>query len=349
MDRKQITVDREYLIRCMEELIRVPSPVGCYEEITPVIEALAAELGYPVSFDRKHTIYITVDGMDNTKTVMVGAHLDTLGLIVRRIDEDGKLRVRQLGGVNYYSLEGETVTVHTRDGRSYTGLMVCQSHSTHVFDDARTAVRDENTMIVSLDEKVFSKKEVLDLGISNGDIVSIEPHFQYLQNGYIKSRFIDDKAGAAAVFTALKYMKEQGIRPQYRTLLAFSFYEEINHGGSYIPKEVEEMVAVDIGLIGPDYNGNERSVSICVKDNFSPYDRGLTGKLIGIAEDMGLSHAVDVYYRYGTDANAAVRAGNNVYAAAFGMACYCSHGVERTHVTGVEETVKLILGYLTSK
>ena len=152
MDRKQITVDREYLIRCMEELIRVPSPVGCYEEITPVIEALAAELGYPVSFDRKHTVYITVDGLDNTKTVMVGAHLDTLGLIVRRIDEDGKLRVRQLGGVNYYSLEGETVTVHTRDGRSYTGLMVCQSHSTHVFDDARTAVRDENTMIISLDE-----------------------------------------------------------------------------------------------------------------------------------------------------------------------------------------------------
>lgn len=349
MDKKQITVDREYLIRCMRELIQTPSPVGCYEEITPLIEAYAAELGYQISCDRKHTIYITVDGQDNTKTVMVGAHLDTLGLMVRRIDEDGSILVRQLGGVNYYSLEGETVTVHTRDGRRYTGLMACKSHSTHVFDDARTLTRDETTMMVRLDEKVSGKREVLELGISNGDIISIEPRFQYLPNGYIKSRFIDDKAGAAAVFAALKYMKEHELKPEYRTLLAFSFYEEINHGGSYIPKEVEEMVAVDIGLIGPDYDGNERSVSICVKDNFSPYDRGLTNKLIGIAEEMGLSHAVDVFYRYGTDANAAVRAGNNVYAAAFGMACYCSHGMERTHVTGVEETVKLILGYLLSK
>ena len=94
-------------------------------------------------------------------------------------------------------------------------------------------------------------------------------------------------------------------------------------------------MAIDIGLIGPDYDGNERTVSICVKDNFSPYDRNLTGKLIAEAEANDIKHAIDIFYRYGTDANAAVRAGNNVRGAAFGMACYCSHGMERTHLDGV--------------
>lgn len=349
MEENRITIDREYLIRCMQDFIAVPSPVSYYEEILPLLESYAADLGYDLTYDRKHTAYITLDGEDNTRTVMVGAHLDTLGLIVRHIDEDGSLRVRQLGGVNYTSLEGVTVTVHTGEGRKITGLLACQSHSTHVFDDARTLLRDETTMIVRLDEKVFSKAEVMALGIRNGDIISIEPGFQYLPNGYIKSRFIDDKAAAAAVFTALKYMKEQGKKPKYRTLLSFSFYEEINHGGAYVPKEVEEFVAVDIGLIGPDYDGNEHSVSICAKDRHSPYDRGLTKRLITIAEELKLSYAVDVFYRYGTDANAAIMAGNNVYAAAFGMACYCSHGMERTHITGVEETVKLITGYLSTE
>ena len=146
-----------------------------------------------------------------------------------------------------------------------------------------------------MDEKIGSREDVLALGIDNGDIVSIEPRFRYLPNGYVKSRFIDDKAGVAAVLAAVKYMRDYGIKPRYRTIFAFSFYEEINHGGAYLPKEVEEFVAVDIGLIGPDYNGNERSVSICAKENFSPYDRGLTTRLVRTAKKLGLSYAVDVY------------------------------------------------------
>ena len=55
---------------------------------------------------------------------------------------------------------------------------------------------------------------------------------------------------------------------------------------------------------------------------------------------------VDAFYRYGTDGNAAVRAGNNLRAAAFGMAVYCSHGMERTHVTGLENTMNLLLAYV---
>ena len=340
------TIDEAFFKRCFEEIINVPSPVGYYVKLNPVLERYATMLGESVTYDNKSTAYITLEGEDNSKTVLIGAHADTLGLVVRTIDTDGKLRVRQLGGVNYASLEGETVTVHTRDGREYTGLLACQSHSVHVFDDARTLERTENTMIVILDEKINSKDDVRALGIRNGDFISIDPRCTFTENGYIKSRFIDDKAAVACSLTMLKYLKEKGIKPKYNTILAFPYSEEIGLGGTYVPNGVSEYVALDIGLIGPGYDGNESAVSICAKDATAPYDYMLTSHITELAEKSGCDYNVDVYYRYGTDGNAAMRAGNNLRTATFGMAVYCSHGMERTHMDGIRNTVNLLLAYV---
>lgn len=340
------TFDRDYFKNCFQTLINTPSPVGYYIEANPLLQKLAGELGQTVTFDQRGTAYITLDGQDNSKTVMIGAHMDTLGLIVRRIDPDGIIRVRQLGGINYHSIEGETVTIHTRDGRKYTGLFACQSHSVHVFDDARTMPRDEEHMMILLDEKVHSKEEVNALGIRNGDVISIEPRCQFTEKGFIKSRFIDDKAAVACCFAMLKYLKDYGMQPKYRTILALPYMEEIGLGGTYVPEGVEEFVAVDIGLIGPDLDGSEYSVSICSKDNGTIYDYELTSKLVSIAEKLSLNYAVDIYYHYGTDANTALKAGHNLKAATFGTAVYCSHGMERTHMDGIENTMNLLLGYV---
>ena len=338
--------DPKDILKYFEKIVSVPSPVSYYVQMNPVMEQLAAELGCTVTFDRKKTAYITLDGQDNSRTVLVGAHLDTLGLVVRCIDANGMIRVRALGGVNYASLEGETVTIHTRDGHSYTGLMACQSHSVHVFDDARTLERNETTMMVILDQPVHSKADVNALGIRHGDIISVDPRCQITDNGYLKSRFIDDKAAAACCFVALKTMKEQGLKPKYRTMFAFPYSEEIGLGGTYVPAEVSEYVAIDIGLIGPGYDGEERKVTICAKDASTPYDYELTNRLIQLAEENGIDHAVDIFYRYGTDGNAALKAGNNLRAAAFGMAVYCSHGMERTHIDGLKAATDLLLAYL---
>lgn len=339
-------IDKKYLIDCFEKIVSVPSPVGYYVELKPVLEQLAADFGLTVTYDNKSTAYITLEGEDNSKTVMVGAHVDTLGMVVRSIDADGKIRVRALGGLSFNSAEGETVTVHTRDGRKYTGLLACQSHSTHVFADARTMERIDDTMVVLLDENISSKAEVNALGVRNGDYVTIDPHFEFTENGYLKSRFIDDKGAVACAFTALKYIHENKLTPKYRTVFAFPYSEEVGLGGSYVPAGVSEYIAMDIGLIGPGYDGNEYCVSICAKDAFLPYDYELTNRLIACAEKAECDYAVDVFFRYGTDGHAALEGGSNVRAAVFGMPVYCSHGRERTHITSLENTANLLLAYM---
>ncbi len=341
----EIKIDSNYIVDCFETLVKTPSPVGYYTEVNPLVENFAKELGYEVTYDNKYTAYITVEGEDNSKTVMLGAHLDTLGLIVKQITSDGRLLVRQLGGLNHASAEGETVTIHTRTGKTYTGLYTCKSHSVHIFDDAKTLVRDDDTMMILIDEPVKNKEDVQALGIRNGDIVSIDPHFSKTENGFVKSRFIDDKGAVACIFSMLKYLKEEGLKPKYHTLIAFSHYEEIGLGGSYLPAEVSEFVAVDIGLIGDEYEGSEFKVSICAKDGNTHYDWNLTNKLIAQADKVNCDYAVDVFYRYGSDAGAALRGGNDVATAVCGMAVYCTHGVERTHVSSFCETTKLLVAY----
>lgn len=343
------TISQETIERVTREMINTPSPVSYYDEIHPKLETMAKEFGYEIFYDRKRTAYIKMEGKDTSKTVCVGAHLDTLGLMIRHINENGTLAVRALGGINFNNIEGVCIKVHTRDNKTYTGMAVSVYHSTHVFDEARTQLRDENNMMVVLDERVKTAEDVRALGIEHGDIISIDPDYHYTDQGFIKSRFIDDKAAVGAVFAVLEDMKKNNRKPQYTTLFAFPLYEEINHGGAYIPPEVEEYVALDIGLIGPDYGGDEFKVSICAKDNFTPYDRGLTSKLIKLANDHNIQHSVDVFYRYGTDASAALRAGNNVYGAAFGMGCFASHGMERCHIDSVVETARLLYAYLLAE
>lgn len=340
---------KDTIEKITRELIHTPSPVSYYDEIHPKLEELAKTYGYSVTYDRKRTAYITVEGEDNSKTICIGAHLDTLGLMVRHINEDGTLALRNLGGVNYNNLEGCSCKVHTRDNKIYTGMILCCYHSVHVFDEARKVLRDETNMVVILDEHVNSKKDIENLGIEHGDIISIDPNYQYTESGFIKSRFIDDKAAVASVFAVLESMKKENKKPAYRTLFAFPIYEEIGHGGAYVPEEVSEYIALDIGLIGPDYNGSEYKVSICAKDNYTPYDRGLTNKIITLAKKENINYCVDVFYHYGSDASAAIRAGNNLYAAAFGMGCLSSHGMERCHIDSIVETSKLLYAYLMNR
>lgn len=338
--------DMSFLLDVMQKLIETPSPTGYYVQMKPLLEQLAASLGYTVTYDNRDTAYITVEGVDTSKTVCVSSHADTLGLMVRGINADGTLRLRPVGGINFANVEGENVTVHTRGGKTYTGMLVCAHHSSHAFKDAKTMERNEDTVFVLLDETVKGVNDVKALGIRNGDYVSIDPRFILTKGGFIKSRFIDNKAAIACAFTLLKELAESGKKPQHTTIFAFSFYEEIGFGGVVVPSCVSEYVAVDIAILGPDAEGSEQMVTICAKDAAMPYDYDLTNRLIAAAERTGCSYAVDLFFRYSSDAGQAIKGGNDVKAAAFGMGVYSSHGVERTHIDGIENTLRLMRAYV---
>lgn len=201
-------------------------------------------------------------------------------------------------------------------------------------------------MAVRLDERVHSKEEVAALGIEAGDYVCYEPKTQFTPSGFLKSRFLDDKASAACLLTVLKLLRDLGQKPRYDTQITLTVYEEVGHGGATFDAGLDELLAVDMGCIGEELTCTEEQVSICAKDSSGPYDYEFTTRLMDLARENGVDYAVDVYPHYSSDATVALRAGRDVKAALIGPGVHASHGMERTHWLGLKATVELVGLYL---
>ena len=97
--------------------------------------------------------------------------------------------------------------------------------------------------------------------------------------------------------------------------------------------------------MGEGLSCTEHDVSICVKDSAGPYHYGMTNTLIKLAKEQNIRYAADVYPFYGSDADAALSAGHDLRHALIGAGVYASHGYERSHKDGAENTFRLICAY----
>ncbi len=329
-----------------KQIFLTDSPTGCTGRLTTIVAESVRQLGYTCKVHNKGTIEVLVPGLDHSKTVATSAHIDTLGLMVRSIKPNGTLAVTKIGGPLIPTLDGEYCKVMTRDGRILTGTILSTSPAAHVYPDASSKLRDEQNIEIRLDEEIRSKEDAEKFGITNGAFVFIDPKFTVTPSGFLKSRFIDDKASAVILLMLLSYCKKNDIKFKYDTRIYFVVYEEVGHGASAVFKGISEFVTLDMGCIGEDLAGNEYSVSICAKDSGGPYDYELTNRLIETAKDLSIPYTVDIFPFYGSDIGAALRAGVDVKGALIGTGVHASHGMERTHMKGIEATLKLIYAYL---
>ncbi len=335
----------EYIIKTIETLVNIPSPSGYTKEIMDYVRKEVESYGYLCEYNQKGGLIISVPGKGE-ETLGVSAHVDTLGAMVRSIDSDGNLRFTLIGGYTMHSVEGAYCSIHTRDGRTYTGTILIKSASVHSYDDARTIERTDRNMLIRLDEIVKSREDVLELGINSGDYISFDAKFQYTDAGYVKSRHLDDKASVAVLLGLLKEMSVQKLIPNKKLKILISNYEEVGFGASHLPQEIDEFLAVDMGAIGDDLNGSEYTVTICAKDSSGPYDYEMTNQLIALAKEHGIDYVIDIFPHYGSDVSSAIRGGNDIRGALIGQGVHASHGMERTHRLGLENTLKLLKAYI---
>ena len=342
------TFDEQYCLDTFRRLLAADSTTGQYEEVQAVLCAILDELGIPYFATHKGGVIADLGGKGNT--LAVTAHLDDIGLMVRHVNADGTLNVCPVGGLYPFYCVTENVRVHTRDGRVYTGTVCRTPNSIHVTEEELRNVMGDfrKNVCVVLDEAVKSAAETKALGIDTGDIIALEPRF-VLQNGYLKSRFVDDKACAAVLLTAMKALKESGAALPRKVLAYFAMFEEIGHGTTWLPEGVRDVLAVDIAPTGPDQNSDERKVSIFAKDSRFPYHQGMTNEVRAAALRAGVDFVMDIFTpHYGTDADGSVLAGQDIRHAAIGPGTANSHGYERTHLDGLKNTYDLLIAYLSA-
>jgi putative aminopeptidase FrvX len=166
--------------------------------------------------------------------------------------------------------------------------------------------------------------------------------------GFIRGRFLDDKACVACIYGALRTLKDAGLQPAYDTAFLIANYEEVGHGGAAgWPFELDELLAVDMGAIGESQNSDEYSVSICVKDGGGPYHFDMNNKLRRLASGNHIPFKTDIYVFYSSDGTAYWRSGGDARVGLIGPGVDCSHAYERTHRDALEHTTHLLARYLT--
>ena len=334
-----------YILNFAKEIIEIDSPSGYTKYVIEKIKQEAEKYNVEYTQTKKGNLILTIPG-ETDYTIGLSAHVDTLGAMVRNINGNGTLSFVRVGGPILPTLDAEYCRIITRFGKVYTGTFLSTSPAVHVFSDASTKPRTEDTMCIRIDEVVNNAKDVENLGIENGDYIAIDPKVVITESGYFKSRFIDDKMSVAILFGLIKYLKEHNVTLKNTLKFIISTYEEVGHGSSYIPT-VDEMIAVDMGCVGNGLKCTEQMVSICCKDSSGPYDYELTTELVKIAKENNINYATDIYPYYSSDVSAARSGGNDFKGALIGPGVHASHGMERTHKDGIENTLKLLIKYLT--
>lgn len=326
----------------LKELIAIDSPSGYTENASKYIFDLLKSYGYQPEYTNKGAVKCA---LGKNPTLALAAHVDTLGAIVSGIKSNGTLSFSLLGGLSLTGAEGEYVKIITHEGKTYTGTILLNNPSVHANNEKEKTERSIKSMHIRIDEEVYTKEDVEKLGIEVGDIICVDVKYQELENGFIKSRFLDNKAGCFVLFEIARRLKEQG--KEVPVELFFSNYEEVGHGGTVgYSENIKELLVLDMGVLGDDCQGNEVSCSICAKDSSGPYDYTFRKKLVDIAKKNNIPYKIDVYPHYGSDGSAALRAGNDFRVALIGMGVAASHGTERTHKKGIEATIDLCLAYI---
>ena len=170
-----------------------------------------------------------------------------------------------------------------------------------------------------------------------------------MENGFIASRHLDDKAGVAVMLAALHALEREKAATPVDIHWLFTIAEEVGVGAtSILTPEVASMVAIDNGTTAPGQNSSEFGVTIAMADQTGPFDWHLTKKLVDLCKENELPYQKDVFRYYRSDSASAIEAGHDVRTA---LACFGidgSHGYERIHVHALTTLAQLVAVYVTS-
>lgn len=339
----------DYALEALQKLTAIDSPSGFTSKVSEFVMQELESMGYAPTLTKKGGVLCCLGGEDADNGLLLLAHIDTLGGMVAEVKQNGRLRLTPIGGLSPINTETENCRIYTREGKIYTGTFQLTDASVHVNLDYKTAERTYKTMEVVVDEKTRSRAETENLGIETGDYVCFDPRTVLTESGYIKSRFLDDKLSAAILLALAKKLKDENRVPDRRLYLHFTVYEETGHGAAAsVPAGVTELLSVDMGCVGEGLKCDEHMVSVCVKDSAGPSSYEMTARLIALAKELRLGYAADVYPAYRSDADAALSAGCDACHGLIGPGVYASHGYERSHIDGVENTLKLAEAYALS-
>lgn len=215
-------MDREKIVEMMRKFSEAPGISGREYSAGSVAAELLSGLG-EVRTNTLGSVCCEVNkGKPGAPHLMLQAHLDRVGLMVRCLEEDGFLRVGNVGGIDRRLLPAATVTIHADSG-CYTGVVA--STPPHLADGEQKADKIDDLMI----DTGFSTEDAKKI-FAPGDEVIINGVFARLGEDFIAGPALDDRIGCVAVIAAAAEIAAAA--PDCRVTAVLSSMEEVGGWGA---------------------------------------------------------------------------------------------------------------------
>lgn len=345
----RLSIDTAYLRERLRELLSIPSPTGYTDPIVRHTCRELERLGLDYEITRRGVVRTKLVGEHHKPARALVSHVDTIGAQVKQLKENGRLELVPIGHWSARFAEGARATIFSEKG-TYRGTILPPKASGHAYnEEVDTAPIGWQHVELRVDALSRTRNDLCRLGIDVGDIVAIDAQPEFIENGYIVSRHLDNKAGVASMLAALKAITEAGMKPPVDTYWLFTIAEEVGIGATVgLGEDVAAILSIDNGVTAPGQNSDEFGVTIAMADQTGPFDYHLTRKLVNLARENDIRFQKDVFRYYRSDSAAALVAGHDVRAALITFGVDASHGYERIHMHALRSLAELMTAYVGS-
>jgi peptidase M42 family hydrolase len=345
----RLTIDCDYLADRLGQFLAIPSPTGYTDPIVRACSNEIEKLGLEVEVTRRGAIRAVRQGGYRRGARAIISHLDTLGAQVKALKPNGRPSLVPIGSWSARFAEGARATIFSERG-TYRGTILPLKASGHTYNteiDSQPISWDN--VEIRVDAMSRNESDLVKLGIAVGDIVALDPQTEFLDNGFIVSRYLDNKAGVAIMLAALEALNRENATTPVDIHWLFTIAEEVGVGASSVlTPDIASMVTVDNGTTAPGQNSAEFGVTIAMADQTGPFDWHLTRKLVELCREHDIVFQKDIFRYYRSDSASAIEAGHDVRSALVTFGVDGSHGYERIHMHALRSVAELITTYVTS-
>ena len=227
------------------ELMLIPGLSGHEGRVRRHLAAEMAELGLAATTDRLGNLIVTAEGDPSWPSVMLFAHMDQLGFVVRKIEASGFLRLERLGGVPERALAAQELLICVGEGRDVPAVIGNKSHHATSPEDKYRVVPYQEILV---DAGFSSADAALSAGVKVGSPVVYAPRAFTLSGDRIAGTSVDDRAGCAVVVEVARLLAPVSQRPTIH--FVFSTHEEYNlRGAMAAAQALKPDIAVQLDLM----------------------------------------------------------------------------------------------------
>lgn len=320
-------------LKMMEDFCSANGISGFEQQATRVMKRYLEPVCDEIIYDKLGSIAGIQKGKEDGPVVMIAGHIDEVGFMLKDIDDNGYVKFAPIGGWNVQVLPNQLVTITTREGKEYDGIIGMPSRHEPEMRDKPVKITD-----LYIDLGVENKEEVERLGIQVGDMITCKNRFAVMNNeNFLMAKAWDDRVGALIATEVLMNLKEEvgcrgGKTATHLIQPDIAFAVDVT-----VPCDIPE--AKGVAKLG-------KGVNLCLMDHSHLRHQGLIHYMEKLAKELDIPYYYDMLTAGGTDSGSIHMSFDGIPTITLSLPCRYVHAHHSIiHKKDYENTVKLLTAF----